>query len=267
MKKVKIHLGPPKTGTTTIQNILESHFSGNFINRNSELSKLMLSFIQGNIQKEPSEIQNKIRKLLLKHELIIFSDERVLLEYSSKNDWRQQLKKLYQIFQLPEIEVEVIIFVRNPVQSIPSLYQQMRSVSWVSKLSLESFILTNQAKVFNYNFLEKGILEAGFTNINYQQFEVLKQKELDLAFFGLDCHIPIAEIKNKSRTDQENRIYIYTAADIIRRNIGILKYLLPIRLRKEIARRLNFKIKEEKISKNPLIPEDFIEAYKIKSSL
>lgn len=34
MKKIKIHLGPPKTGTTTIQNALKSHLSDNYINGN-----------------------------------------------------------------------------------------------------------------------------------------------------------------------------------------------------------------------------------------
>lgn len=266
MKKIKLHLGPPKTGTTTIQNVLKNLQSDNYINGDLELSEMILSFSQGDLQTELNIIQDKIQNLLLNHDLLIYSDERVLLEYSSKNDWTKQLKKVFQVFQLPKVQVEVIIFVRNPTQLIPSLYQQMRNINWVSKIPLEEFVLTNQVKIFNYNFLEKVILETGFTNITYQQFEILLEKELDLGIFGLNNYIPLDEVKNKSRVDKENRIYVYTAADIIRRNVGVLKFLVPVRLRKVIAKSLHFKIREEKISRTPLIPNDFLEAYKDKSS-
>lgn len=267
MKKIKIHLGPPKTGTTTIQNALKSHLPDNYINGNSKLSEIIISFIHGNNSTDLNEIQNKIRKLLKKQDFLIYSDERVLIEYSKKNDWVLQLHKLFQVFNLQETEIEVIIFIRNPMESIPSLYQQMLNVNWVSKLPLEKFMLTMQAKIFNYDFLERKIFEAGFTNINYQRFEILHDKELDLTCFGFNNHIQLNGIKNQSRADNKNRIYIYTAADVVRRNFAMVKFLLPIKLRIEIAKKLNFKIREEKIRKDVLVPKEYMEAYKNKISI
>lgn len=47
----------------------------------------------------------------------------------------------------------------------------------------------------------------------------------------------------------------------------MVKFLLPIKLRIEIAKKLNFKIREEKIRKDVLVPKEYMEAYKNKISI
>lgn len=261
MKKIIIYLGPPKTGTTTIQSLLESHLAPNYLGRDLGISKRILAYVNGNDKNNIFDLKNEIECLLLKTDFLVFSEERVLMEYSVKNDWAEQLKRLYQIFDIQDVELKVVIVVRDPTDAIPSLFQQMRSTNWVSSLTLESFILSHQAKIYNYKILEGNIIQAGFENIKYLSFELFQEEELYLNFLGIKEPVKNINAKNKSNTNEFGRVYSYKASDFFRRNFRFLMPLFSDKIKIVVARKLNFKLFEEKIRKDTTLPNEFIVAY------
>jgi hypothetical protein len=261
MKKIIIHLGPPKTGSTTIQSLLKSHLASNHLDKDVGVSKRIYAYINGNDKNNIFELKNEIECLLLKTDFLVYSDERVLMEYSVNKDWTEQLKRLYQIFDIHDVELEVVIVVRNPTDAIPSLFQQMRGVNWVASLTLESFILSHQAKIYNYKILEGNIIQAGFENIKYLPFELFQEEELHLNLLGIKESVKNINAKNKSNTNEFGRIYSYRASDIFKRNFRFLSPLFSDKMKIVVARKLNFKLFEEKIRKDITLPNEFIVAY------
>jgi|SRR5690554_690149 len=269
MKKIILHLGPPKTGTTTIQEILTNELSNNYLgnlSNNTTLTEKMISYIKGDLKANLKEIKSEIESLYLNSESsLIYSDERVLLEYTTFSNWNTQLRKLFDIFRFDNIALEVVLCLRNPKDALPSLFQQLRNIKWISKLSLSEFLTTRQASIFNYNVLEKELINSGFSNISYYNFEILKDKQLDLSLFGINYFVPLKEVRNKSKIVNSNRVYNYTAADVFRRNFGAFSSLVPVKFKIIIAKKLNFKIKSEGVkTSTTLIPSEFIEAYNSK---
>jgi hypothetical protein len=183
------------------------------------------------------------------------------MEYLVKNDWAEQLKRLYQIFDIQDVELKVVIVVRDLTDAIPSLFQQMRSTNWVSSLTLESFILSHQAKIYNYKILKENIIQAGFENIKYLSFELFQEEELYLNFLGIKEPVKNINAKNKSNTNEFGRVYSYKASDFFRRNFRFLMPLFSDKIKIVVARKLNFKLFEEKIRKDTTLPNEFIVAY------
>src|SRR5690554_5739989 len=106
MKEIILHLGPPKTGTTTIQQVLCTHLQDSFIGNNSkktELSEKILSYVRGDLSIDVEEVKTEIRKLLSSRHKLVYSDERILFEYNSESNWHKQVAKLFHVFDFKEI--------------------------------------------------------------------------------------------------------------------------------------------------------------------
>ncbi|PKG43429.1 sulfotransferase domain-containing protein [Psychroflexus sp. MES1-P1E] len=264
MKKIILHIGSPKTGSSTLQSLFNKILKQNYIgvgSREAHLNEEIINFVRGERQ-NINDIQNDIYKLLDKNQTLLYSDERVLFEYTSENNWKQQLKKLFDVFNLNQVELSVVIGVRDPVDALPSLYQQMRNIKSVCLLSLQEFVNTRQASIFNYEMLKVELFKIGFKDLKYFDFKSLSDEKVDLTSFCIYKKIKIQQIYNKSNRSENERFYNYTLADFVRRNLGFFSNFFPSKLKIKVAKMLKFNIRREKIKTDVIIPEGIINAYK-----
>ena len=270
MKLIKIHIGPPKTGTTTIQFLLDKYKNDIFIGAGSQkkdLSEKIRNFFIGGDDLILEEIHFAIVNLLDKNSTLVYSDERVLMEYSEYENWKQHLNRLKEVFSIEGVKTEVIITIRNPADALPSLYQQLKNIKWVSDITLQEFINTRQAQIFNYFALEREIYQSGFDKIKYFDFNNLLEANIDVSCFNINGSITNVQPKNESNKSNNARLYNYTAADLIRRNIGFLSFLFPNKFKIKVAKLLNINMRKEVFeADNVKIPKDMLNAFKTTKS-
>lgn len=131
MKLIKIHIGPPKTGTTTIQFLLDKYKNDIFIGGNNLILK---------------DIHFAINKLLDNNSTLVYSDERVLMEYYKNENWKQHLNRLKEVFSIEGVKTEVIITIRNPADALPSLYQQLKILNGFQILLYKNSLIQDRLK-------------------------------------------------------------------------------------------------------------------------
>lgn len=140
MTKVLIHLGLPKTATTSLQhNVFQNlHDQGriNFLGKNLDYSdktgKVIIHNYAGKFIRDAVEEKiplSEARKLLLRHldsnKLNVFSDEGIMVAYPGHDNLplKQKLANLKEL--LKGYDVNVALTLRNPVDYFYSLYVQL----------------------------------------------------------------------------------------------------------------------------------------------
>lgn len=166
MKKLLIHLGYPKTATTTIQNrFFSKHPKINYLGRpflNEEISKAMyiisdyddlifdhyLDFLVGVFDKNLQE--NKINILSSEHHTHKFT---LILGGAAERNLGLIAKRLALILkQIEDIEIQFLFTLRNPISMFESYYIQ--KYNDFKKTDLNSF-----EKFYNYSIAN---LDHGF---------------------------------------------------------------------------------------------------------
>ena len=140
MKSILIHLGLPKTATTTLQhNVLQKlHDVGviNFLGKNLDycdqtggvkIINYSGKFIRDAVEEKITieEARNKLKSVLLNGKLNVVSDEGLMLAYPdlynlSLNKKFSNLEKIFEGY-----DVKVVLTLRSPVEYFYSLYVQL----------------------------------------------------------------------------------------------------------------------------------------------
>lgn len=164
MKRILLHLGLPKTGTTTLQHHLfqRLHEQGlvNFLGKALTIDlngKVIASNYRGKIIRQACEgkiqedVSVDIDKLLSDSKLNVLSDEGIMVFYPGMENLplNEKLKKLAEL--LSEYDVEVFVSLRQPVEYLYSLYTELYTRHY-SKISYQ-----NSFKKYVENFLETEI--------------------------------------------------------------------------------------------------------------
>lgn len=152
MKKIYIHIGVHKTGTTSIQTIFKE-------NREEILNKIGIKFINFP-NKETKKLNMKEKLFSLQKDLLSMKDESDVFLVSSEslvgkmsNHYRETKKIAKNIFDIIPKElfsVEIIIFLRKQEFFIESLYKQM--IQQGESFSIKKFIDSINLG-FDYNWL------------------------------------------------------------------------------------------------------------------
>jgi hypothetical protein len=127
MKKVVIHAGPPKTGTTSIQTFLQESslsrvcYLGVFQPRHenecrNRLRDKIYAYINGG-HEEVSEIQEFIENILDSKEVAVFSEEMILHGLN----WKSKVDRLYSISG--QFDPRVSMCLKDPKDALTSYYQ------------------------------------------------------------------------------------------------------------------------------------------------
>lgn len=160
MKKVVIHAGPPKTGTTSIQTFLQESslsrvcYLGVFQPRHeneyrNRLRDKIYAYLNGG-HEEVSEIQEFIEDVLDSKEVAVFSEEMILHGLN----WKSKVDRLYSIFG--HFDPRVSICLRDPKDALPSYYQEIYSnLDKTFRSEFRQFVNSEYGEIYNYREVEK----------------------------------------------------------------------------------------------------------------
>jgi len=264
MNKLFIHIGPPKTGTTSFQYWLSNQtiegycYEGVIQPRSIEPVKLS-NILASNISTDSEKILVSRIEELIEYNSIIISEELLSVTYD-RNEWEGHLNNIYRV--VSKFEPIIIITVRNPNEVIRSYYQQVyHRLDPKLKRDINWFADSDWCNCFNYSFLSSNLSKFGFTNIKYIDFTKLvsgRYKFNDI-FEGSDKRNILLSKENISLKKGANILSIKkvslkrTIADtlpkrlvvIFRRN-ALLVSLPDIHFHKKIFKKqLNLNVNEE----------------------
>ena len=213
-KKILIHVGPPKTGTTSLQHWLHNHENVDFFylgikpnrfDRKNELVNLFYKHIKGKIS-----IQDLIKKmdnatnlntLLISEELLIHGD-----------NWKDCINSLAKLKE--HYNVKIAYCYRNSIKTIPSIYAESHSnLSEDLKQSFSKFINSKLVEAYKLDIVQKTFDDMKL-DYNIFDFNELIKSELTInSIFNIDTDISVfkKKIKLPSENITQKNKYFYNA--------------------------------------------------------
>lgn len=206
MKKLLIHIGVPKSATTSLQasffpNIDSSYlfYAGVYQPRTLNQSDIYKKFALALYY--PEKIDDFIASCNSTGvDEIVISEEMVLVDAAGVS-WQRKLENLF--LMLRSFDYKIILTVRDPVNAAHSFYcESSFDLLFLSRLSfLESLVTINNFKIFNYPKLIKSLGEIfGPENIAVVHFEDL----IDGKFGGLKQVFPKVVYEKLNRLPDSN---------------------------------------------------------------
>lgn len=246
MPKVIVHIGLPKTATTSLQIDIFSkieyaenmHYLGVFHPRESfqePLFKQFYHFIRTG--KGFEDLKNKINNKLQEGKNILISEEMIVVS-DPDIEWRQKLKNLAIL--LKQFEHKIIVTVREPVSALFSYYTENIEAYKKNKGNFKEIALTHESmKIFHYKFFF-GYLHLLFPDGPFcvLEFEKIIQNEYSqlFNFLELSNKISITKLKtHNTKVKTKDRI-------IKKKEMRMAKYifdLLPSSIAHHISSILN----------------------------
>lgn len=223
-----VHIGPPKTATTSLQIALERNLPASFAylgayqprERNPHnCCHTLNNMVLMNKNSRPEDLseflenveENKTKGIV---SLVV---EETLMDGSSGVDWRQKIKNLAEV--LVHVDAIPAITLRHPLDGIPSLQREYAwTLGFAQKKSI-FFLLHPQCRVFDYRYVLENLRKSGFKEVCLLSFSELTNNGLDLS-----------KIYTKVSTKRTLKIGEYNASyrenKYSRKDLLILSYLV-----------------------------------------
>lgn len=236
MNKIYLHIGPPKTATTSLQYWLKdqkfNHYSYEGVIQPREpnstcLSNMLLSSVLD--KKQNFGIENEIRNRI-KYKSLIISEESFTV-VNNKLEWENSLTKLFS--SVSTFNPTIIICLREPKKAIRSYYQEVfHMLPYNLQQDVNEFASSDWCFPFDYRALTDSLLRAGFTDIKYISFDrlVLGEYVFSEIFGGNDERKIVLSRENiskkkGSRPTSNNKVslYIYLREALPKGVVSILK--------------------------------------------
>jgi hypothetical protein len=233
LKKVILHIGYPKTGTTTLQeSVFKNLHQAKLINYLGRSRNKINRFdgVDTAIQLRYFSLYNTrpIEISIEENEVNIISDENFLMldlinkiQYHGENNWREVLNKVFSC--LRDFDVEIIVTLRKQSDLIWSLYLQKFKYIYANnkKLEFKNFIedtcfnMKSELDIYNFEILD-GHLRQYTSSINYLFFEDLISDKAIFAtqlssIVGCKNHLlePLLEKKYRLNTSYKKAEKVY----------------------------------------------------------
>lgn len=177
-----LHIGPPKSGTTSLQYALERIQHPRFIyggvyqprqrNQNSLANRLHHALKEDD-QGAGIEVQEEISSLVGAGKHVVISEE-ILLLTQGERTWPRKLTMLKKWFK--DIPTTVIISLRDPAEGVPSLYQELfNGLSLRHKISFRSFCESEKAHCYDFSRVREQLDQLGFHQVRYVSFDSVRK--------------------------------------------------------------------------------------------
>lgn len=260
--KLIVHIGPPKTGTTSLQYYLQAlerndiYYCGVFQPRttNDSIAYEVYRYCNesSDNHSKVEELKERISKRLNEFEYVVISEEGLVLE-TSKSTWQEKIIRLNNL--LSSYAPSILFFTRDIVSALPSYYQEVyKALPPELQVDFALFERSNYALVYDYKSLHQALIEYGYTNIRWLQFESLVKGK-----YSLSDILGVQALENDERIilGQQNKSRIKNDARVLEKKHYLETYfekfriLVPKRLRGKglafpLIRLLRASTKEEK---------------------
>lgn len=212
-----LHIGPPKSGTTSLQDafgrIRHSRFVYGGVYQPRELNSKSLAsrlhcMLNNDDQSVGMGVREEISRFVEAGKHVLISEEMLLLTQGERT-WPKKLKLLNDL--LDGIPTTVIVSLRDPAEGVPSLYQQL--FNWLPlrhKISYASFCESEKARCYDFGEVRERLDQLGFSEIRYISFDAICNGRISSSEVFGDCDIldlaemPIGHI-NVGEKVEENR--------------------------------------------------------------
>lgn len=254
MNKLIIHLGPPKTATTSLQHFLqEQNFSNiEYLGIKQPRGKSGHSFTSKLYEKVigvDTELNLSELKQLIKEKNVILSEEMLLVQ-NSKISWKDKLRNLKDI--LNDFEVTIVIVAREPISAIKSYYQELYySINKEDFPSINHFALSEYCEIYDYKKLTGELYKIGFHDFKILDYDKLISGHYTLNNFEIN-NDSVIKLGHKNRSFKKSNVH-YAKNPTLRRNIlnkipKSFKNPFPLSYKQKLSKLVpNIKLKRGKI--------------------
>lgn len=216
--KLFIHIGLPKTATTTLQkNIFQSldpeqvHYVGVIQPREEPQSSLYLNFVHAINTGEISDSQALLKLVLGTGKSVLISEEMILVSENSI-DWRTKLDNLAHLIQ--GLDYQLILTVREPTSGMHSYFVELYpQLIKENRNFLDAASNNPTMQIFHYNkLISELIIRFSMDRILIKKFEDIINGDIaDIYKLLLKIPPPSASKtleKHNIRNKSEDYIYI-----------------------------------------------------------
>ena len=209
MKKLMIHVGLPKTGSTALQDLYFSAADFKdavFIGKSKAVAEYaeIFTLILGYLESDESA-KNK-RKWELERALgelpearIIISEEMFVVD-TPKCSWQQKLLRLSELQNSSLLDIEsIIVVLREPIAASYSFFVETFNVHKIERSQMLKFICDdNQYEVYNYNYLlDKMNHFFGAEKIRVYKYEDLLEEKVGVGKIVRDMGGRIGQVDER----------------------------------------------------------------------
>jgi hypothetical protein len=204
-----VHLGPPKTGSTSIQNALGSieHSGSAFRYLGVMNPRISYEDLVRSIEKHPIEamhvraaypedfptsesmevVANALKSFV--GENLFGSEEMFLVDLPRKVTWQKKIARLRTLTS--GLNIVPLVIIRSPVDATFSMFNELRKTkslripNFYQRLASLQFCFSNQANVYHYRYLFSVLKQSGFESVRILNFtEVFSGKFMINRFIG-----------------------------------------------------------------------------------
>ncbi|ACK69981.1 hypothetical protein PCC7424_1541 [Gloeothece citriformis PCC 7424] len=283
MTKLYLHIGTPKTGTTSIQHFLT-------VKREELLEQGFLYPVSGTINHEPGKLMNHDKLYAaIQHKLNLPVSNRIY----KQAEWRQSLETEWNRFHseieshsrenvvisaesfsgltidgikliqenLSKYEVKIIVYIRKQDDLLQSLYNQLVKIGMYGH-DVHKFIIDKKPSyIYYYDFIESWANLFGKDNIRVRVFEKQQFKKGLLEDFmeAIDLktynnYSKNISLVNDSPTTETTKLMMILNDLLLNKNQNLTSLSTEYRIR----RRLNRRVTKLSLNKNSLSNKVFM---------
>ena len=185
-----VHIGPPKTATTSLQIALEEishpnfHYAGTFQPRARNADSLCQRLYRVCSGKSPHQddiknVRGELKSHLQEGKTIFLSEETFLLEQDHASI-HSKIKLLRSV--LAGFDCKILISARPGKSALPSLYQErFNSLPMPLQIDFSAFCRDKRSACYNYSDICKMLEGSGFDDIIISEFDKLSSGSVTLA--------------------------------------------------------------------------------------
>lgn len=208
-----IHLGPPKTATTSLQTFFHKLDHPEIVyggvaqpwktTKKNSIEKKLYAAITQNEPNSAKEVIEEIKYNLEKGKSVFISDEMFLVKTKETVD--SKLRKLFVL--LSQFNPMVLLVTREPQAVIESYFGEI--CNKIEIKNIESFAESSHCEIYKYLSLQKKILNVGYSKIVFLHYKKLVKGNYKLSdifsFLKKDMDI-VLPMKNISKTKSNHRL-------------------------------------------------------------
>lgn len=220
--RIILHLGLPKTGTTSLQKDVFPRLNCNYLGvvqpRDMRQSDLFLKISNYSISGADLE-KETIRADLaaqLRFSNLLISEESFLVDSIFKKQyfsWQEKIRNLAELL-LP-FETEILVTLRKPLEGLESYYSELAESDYAEEVAQFSFVdfirASNFAKIFDYFALDSCLRESfSGHSITYLPMEELMSSDAQmlLCALGVTTDSPLQVMKRNARANKKFAIVL-----------------------------------------------------------